>query len=320
MKRKHLGMSLCLASTVVLGFFGAAFPEFPDRPIKVIVGWPAGGTSDLRTRALCDPAARILKQPIIVENMPGASGTKALAVLTNTTPDGYTLCSGTSTAITEKPHVMTVSYDALKGFTGIMLMGWSPYGVAVRKGAPWKTFKDFIEYARTNPGKIKYSTNGVNSTHHLFVERLQIAVPGLKMVHIPFDGETPAVTALLGGHVDAGFFSEGMKPFIDSGELRMLASMGVKRWDSYPAIATVQEMGYPVAAEGAQIIQAPPGLPASIRTKLQEGFREAMKDKTFIDSMKKYEMAIDYMSGPELDSFLSKKYEEIGQTLKKMVK
>jgi len=252
--------------------------------------------------------------------MIGASGTKALAFVSNAPPDGYTLGQLNTTGITEKPHVMSISYDPFKGFTHIMLFGWHTYAVCVRKDAPWKTFNELIEYAKANPGKIKYGHGGFKGTTHMVGERLQAIVPGLKMVPVPFQGHTPVVTALLGGHLDVGFHTGECKPFVEAGELRMLAALSNKRWRSFPDIPTIQELGYPVAAEAGLSILAPAGLPAPIRTKLQESFREAMKDKGFNDTMEKMELVVDYMPGAELEAHLRKSFEEIGRAVKELPK
>lgn len=285
-----------------------AWGEYPERPIRLIIGFAAGGTGDLPGRTLSDAAAKILKQPIVVENMLGATGTKASAFVSSATPDGYTLGHQNTTGITEKPHVMSVSYDPLKGFTPIMLFGWYTYAATVRKEAPWKNFKELVEYGRANPGKIKYGTAGFKSTAHLFGERLQMVVPGLKMVPIPFNGDFQAITALLGGHIDV-HLGTGVTSHIISGELRMLAALNNKRWKSFPDIPTVQELGYPVACENAQGIFAPPGLPEPIRMKLQEAFREAMKDEVFIKTMERLDLIIDYMPGAKVEAFLKERFE-----------
>ena len=310
----------CFIVISIIFSVSLAWAEYPDRPIRMICGWPAGGSGDLPTRAICEPVAKLLKQPIIVENMPGATGTKSYAMISSAGPDGYTLGFVITTGITEKPHVMSVSYDPIKGFTPIMLFGWYTQAAVVRKDSPWKTFKDFIEYAKANPGKVKYGTTGHASTVHLFMERLQIVVPGLKMVAVPFQGGVPLMTAVLGGHVDIGVTAGECKPFVESGEVRMLASLNTKRWKSFPDVPTVQELGYPVAAESGLAISGPAGLPTAIRTKLQESFKEAMKDKDFLETMKNFELIVDYMPGPELEAFYRKKFEETGQTVKSLPK
>jgi tripartite-type tricarboxylate transporter receptor subunit TctC len=312
MKKGMIGILLvCVSLIFSTTTAGAAYP---DRPIKMIFGWPAGG--DIPLRALTTAASQILKQNIIIDYMPGASSTKAMAVLTNTAPDGYVIGNATTNTLTERPLVMEVQYDPIKGFTPIMLFGWYTYGFFVKADAPWKTFKEFVDYAKAHPGKIKYANSGAKSTTHMVAERLQMVVPGLKMVPVPFDGAVKAITALLGGNIDCAFTLAEAKPFVDSGQLRMLASLSKMRWPSFPNVPTMVESGYNAAAEGGMSIIGPPNLPAEITTKLQDAFRDAMKDKDFLEAMKKFELIPAYLSSPELAKFFKTKYDDNAQIVK----
>jgi tripartite-type tricarboxylate transporter receptor subunit TctC len=320
-QRRFLGIvSVGLILISFVFWTSDALADYPERSIKMIVGWPAGGSADLPARSLCEAAAQILKQPIIVENVIGGSGTKSMASITNAPPDGYTIGFLIMTVITEKPHAMSVPYDPMKGFTPIMLFGWYTYGLVVRNDAPWKNFNEFIDYAKANPGKIKYGNPGHKSSTHLFVERLQALIPGLKMVSVPFHGGLPAMTALLGGHIDAAFIPPEFKPHVQSGELRMLAALTPKRLKSFPDVPTVKELGYPVVLENGMGILAPAGLPEVIRAKLQESFKEATKDKDFMETMEKLELIVEYMPGIELEGLLKKKYDEAGKTMRDLAK
>ena len=317
MKRKMmLAFFVCALFVPLIFSVSLVRAEYPDRPIRVVTGWAPGGSGDLPPRALCTPTARILKQPLVVENMAGASGTKSLAVLTNAAPDGYYIGFVTTNTITERPHVMEVQYDPIKGFTPIMLFGWYTYGLVVRADSPWKTVKELVDYAKANPGKVKYGNTGAKSTTHIIAERFQVTVPGLKMVAVPFTSVAQSVTALLGKDVDCVFGSPEFKPFVEAGQVRMLAAVNSKRWTSFPNIPTLIELGYPVAAEAALGMIGPPNLPASITTKLQDAFHEAMKDKDFLETMKNMELTPDYMSGADFGKFLKNKYEENGQAIK----
>jgi tripartite-type tricarboxylate transporter receptor subunit TctC len=312
-KKRIIGIALiAIFLTLSTSIAGAA--SYPDRPIKMLFGWPPGG--DIPLRALNTAASQILKQNITIDYMPGASSTKAMAVLTNTAPDGYVIGNATTNTLTERPLVMEVQYDPIKGFTPVMLFGWYTYGFFVKADAPWKTFKEFVDYAKANPGKIKYANSGAKSTTHMVAERLQMVVPGLKMVAVPFDGAVKAITALLGGNVDCCFTLAEAKPFVDSGQLRMLASLSRMRWPSFPNVPTMIEAGYNAAAEGGMSIIAPPNLPAEITTKLQDAFRDGMKDRDFIEAMKKFELIPSYLSSQELGKFFKTKYDENAQMVK----
>jgi tripartite-type tricarboxylate transporter receptor subunit TctC len=294
--------------------------DYPDRPIRVVTGWAPGGSGDLPPRAICMAASKIIKQPIVVENMAGASGTKSLAVLTNAAPDGYYIGFVTTNTIVERPHVMEVQFDPIKGFTPIIFFGWYTYGLAIRADSPWKNVKDLVDYAKANPGKVKYGNSGAKSTTHIIAERFQMTVPGLKMVAVPFTSTGQAITALLGKDIDCLFGTPEYKPFVDAKQVRMIAAVNNKRWDSYPNVPTLIEQGYPVAAEGAAGMIGPPNLPTAIVTRLQDTFHEAMKDKDFLETMKNMELIPDYMSGADFGKFLKNKYAEIGQVVKMLPK
>ncbi len=315
-RRVFLTMFACYLLFHFLSSVTLVRADYPDRPIRVVTGWAPGGSGDLPPRAICMAASKIIKQPIVVENMAGASGTKSLAVLTNANPDGYYIGFVTTNTITERPHVMEVQYDPIKGFTPIMLFGWYTYGFVVRADAPWKTFKEFVDYAKANPGKIKYGNTGAKSTTHIIAERFQSVVPGLKMVAVPFTSVGQSITALLGKDVDCVFGSPEFKPFVEAKQVRMLAAVNSKRWTSFPDVPTLMELGYPVAAEGGLGMIGPPNLPAPITIKLQDTFHEAMKDRDFLETMKNMELIPDYLSGADFGKFLKNKYEEIGQTIK----
>jgi tripartite-type tricarboxylate transporter receptor subunit TctC len=295
-----------------------AWAEYPERPIRMTIGWPPGGTGDVTLRPLCAAAEKFLKQPITVENMPGATGTKHAAYLSSATPDGYTLGCMTISAITLMPHLVAVQYDPFKGFSPIMLYGQYAYGLVVPKNAPWKTFKEFIEYAKANPGKIKYGTMGHLSVLHVYMERLQKAIPGLKMVNIPFQGGAPLMTALVGGHLDAAALTTEFIPFVQSGDARLLASLGSTRLKAFPEIPTTAEMGYSLSLKGGLGIFGPKGLPAPIGTKLLTAFKESLKDKSFIRSVEMLEITPDSMAGAEFESFLRTQFEETGQVVKEL--
>jgi len=136
------------------------------------------------------------------------------------------------------------------------------------------------------------------------------------MVPVPFDGAVKAITALLGGNIDCAFTLAEARPFVDSGQLRMLASLSKMRWPSFPNVPTMIESGYNAAAEGGMSIIAPPNLPAEMTTKLQDAFRDAIKDKDFLEAMKKFELIPAYLSSSELGKFFKTKYEENAQIVK----
>src|SRR5512135_1565311 len=185
--------------SILNGGPGPAFaPEkYPTKPITLLIGYPAGGSVDICARPFTSAAGKILGQPFIILNKPGGGSSVAMAILKNEKPDGYTIGLLISGAVMGQ-HLRAVPYDTAKDFTPIMQYGVYLYGLVVRSDSPWKTFKEFIDYAKNNPGKIRYSTGGSGTPQHLVMERLALKEK-IKWTHIPFQGNGPAVTALLGG-------------------------------------------------------------------------------------------------------------------------
>ena len=214
---------LLLCVTLILFFFLiSAFPEttfaqgkYPSKPINFIHGYPAGGGTDIFLRPLLTAAANILGQPVVLLNKPGGATAVALAGLKNEKPDGYTIGSLISGGLLSQ-HMRKVPYDTTKDFTPILQCGDWLYGLVVRSDSSWKSFKEFIDYAKVNPGKIRYSTAGPGTPQHLVMERLALEQK-IKWTHIPFEGEPQALSALLGGHVEASSQAPGWKKFVEAG-------------------------------------------------------------------------------------------------------
>ena len=165
---------------------GWAQAQYPNKPITMIMGWGAGGSTDVTMRALCDAAGKMLGQPIVIQNKPGGGSAVGLALLKNEKPDGYTLGNISSAGITGQ-HLRKVPYDSTKDFTPIIRYGDYIHGITVRADAPWKNIKELVGFAKGNPGKLKYSSPGTGSSHHLVVEALGVQ-EGIKWTHIPYKG------------------------------------------------------------------------------------------------------------------------------------
>jgi tripartite-type tricarboxylate transporter receptor subunit TctC len=246
--------------------------KYPVKPINFLIGFPAGGTTDVCARPLVNAASKILGQPIVVVNKPGGASAVAVATLKNEKPDGYTIGILGSGAVLSQ-HMRKVPYDTAKDFTPIMQYAVYLYGLVVQSESPWNTFNEFIEYARNNPGKVRYSTAGPGSPQHLVMERLALKEK-VKWTHIPFQGGGPAVTALLGGHVEATSQTTEWKAHVESGRLRLLAVYGEKRMIDFPNVPTLLELGYGISAASLISIAGPKGFPpdrGNSSCSLQEG-------------------------------------------------
>jgi tripartite-type tricarboxylate transporter receptor subunit TctC len=270
--------------------------QYPTKTINMIVGWGAGGSTDVTLRALSDAAGKLLGQPIIIQNKPGGGSAVGLALLKNEKPDGYTLGNISSAGITGQ-HLRKVPYDSTKDFTPIIRYGDYIHGITVRAEAPWKNIKELVAYARANPGKLKYSSPGTGSSHHLVVEALGTQ-EGVKWTHIPYKSGHEATTALLGGHVDFQTCASEWKPYVDSGAFRLLATTGEKRYDKYTQVPTLIDQGYQIWAITLVGVIGPKGMPAPIVDKLHAAFKQSMDNPEFKKAMSNFDMPIVYR-GPE---------------------
>jgi len=253
----------------------AADAKFPRRPINFYIPFPPGGFFDVTYRPMAEAAGKILGQPMVPINKTGASGTLAPTMLKTMEPDGYNIGIAT-TALFYLPSQQDVSFDPMKDFTYICRTIDSLMGVVVRADSPWKTFKEFLAYAKANPGKIKYATASPRGTLRLAMSDIAIK-EGIKWEVVPFMGGQEVVTALLGKHVDA--ISQGIEwiPHVEAGELRLLAVFGEQRSKRFPNVPCLKELGYGGYPSPHGII-GPPGMPKDVVNKLAEAFKTAMND------------------------------------------
>ena len=283
--RKHfllaaVGLVLGLATSIP----AALAQDFPNRPITWVVGFSPGGISDQGTRFVAKVFAEKLGQQVIVENKPGAAGIIAAEHVAQAKPDGYTILYGSSGPLgTYKSLYKKLSYDPLTSFTLIHAFGSSPLILVVPASSPFKTLKDLVEFAKTNPDKLNFGSVGSGSGAHLVAELLS-ANAGIRMTHVPYKGSAPAMTDLLGGRLDLIFdYSIVVKPQIEAGKLRPLASTGSVRLTSHPDVPTTAELGYPgVQFTAWATIVGPAGMPQPVVDKMAKAFNEALKDPTVV--------------------------------------
>ena len=311
MKRKIIG-SIFL--TIMLAITSSALAEYPDRPINCIVSFEAGGTTDIAARSICDLASKILGQPMVVINKAGGTGSVALASVKKEKPDGYNIVI-VAGGIFISQHMRQLPFDILKDFTPIIQFAEYPTPVLVRDDSPWKTFKELVEYAKTNPGKIRYGTSGSGSIFHLAMETFALQ-EGIKWTHIPFKGGHPATMALLGGHIEVMVTPTDFKAFVRPGQLRFLSSFGQSRLPSFPEVPTWKELGYNIEMIHPAGWVGPKGLPKGVVDKLHGAFKEAMENPAFKRVMKDLEFPILYRNPEDL----SREMKELTDYYRKLVK
>ena len=260
------------------------------------------------TRTLAAGAEKILGKPIIIENKGGGGGSLALAVVANAKPDGYTLCAAPNVSMIDTALIQKVTFKPLKSFTPIVGHSAAEHtALLVKSSSPWKTFKEFIDYARNNPGKVKYSSSGVGTGMHVAMEVIANK-DGIKWVHVPFKGAAPALTALLGGHVDACSAGIGYQPQVLSGELRILADHGLKRPADFPNVPTLKELGYNFYNDTVHAVVGPAGLPPEVLKKLETAFAKGMETPEFKAAQSRLYLNPIYYNARDYDRHLKEKW------------
>ncbi len=273
---------------------------------QIIVSFAPGGVVDISTRALAAKAEKFLGQPFVITNNGGGGGTVAASIIATQNPDGYNLFSGTSTALVRMPQYRKVPYSH-NDFVPVMQHASTESGLAVRADSTFKTLKDLVEYAKKNPGKVKYSTLGIGSPMHLSMEFIA-KQEGITWTHVPYTGSMPAVTALLGGHVTAASASTEWKPFVLDGTLRLLATHGEKRMKNFPNVPTLKELGYDFYNDTTFIIMAPKGTPMPIVKKLEDAFHKAWADQEYLDLLARIDHTPAFRNSEDTRKFLEAAY------------
>ena len=288
-----------IALTILYAVLGASVvpisafaQEWPSRPIRLLTPLAAGGAADVLGRLVGDELLANLKQPVVIENRPGAGGTLAATTVMRAEPDGYTLLLGTGGALSISPVLAkSAPYDPVKDFTPLTIAVELPICLVVHKNLPVSNVQEFIAYAKANPGKLSFGSSGPNTTHHLAGEYLK-AQAGIDMVHVPYRGGNPAMADLLTGQIPVLFATLSTTiPHMKSGQVKVLGMVEAKRSSAYPDIPTIGEtvQGYAVPPSFIGFL-APAGLPepltqqisgALIKTLDNPAVRKALESNGF---------------------------------------
>ena len=268
--RRLLAATVCAAA--MLQSAGAAAQAWPAKPLRVVVPFPPGGSTDIVARIVAQKLGERLGQSMVIENRGGAGGTLGAAQVAKAAPDGYTLLvASTSTHVVAPGVYPKLDYDPTKDFAPISLMAVSPYLLVVNPALPARSVKDLVDLARRQPGKLNYASAGVGSTTHLAMEMLK-AASNTYMLHIPYNGNGPAGTAVISGQVEVLFGSlPALLPHAKGGRVRALAVGTLARAPSMPDVPTVAESGYPGFDASLWLaLMAPAGTPQPIIDRLHK--------------------------------------------------
>ena len=294
----------------------ATAADYPERPVRLIVPYPAGGTTDAVLRPLANAASKHLGQPIVVENKPGANGTLGVTTMVRSKPDGYTVAQVPITVFTTA-HLGSLSFDPRKDITYIVHLTGYTFGLVVRSDAPWKTVDSLLAYARAHPRQLTYATSGPASPGHLAMEQFA-AIAQVQLLHVPFKGAADALIALLGGHIQVVALSSGWAPHVESGKLRLLATFRPARTKRWPSAPTLKELGYDVVITSPYGIGGPRGMNARVVEKLHAAFRMALEDPATVDAMARVDQVVDYKGPQDYASFAQQLYSEQGALIRRL--
>lgn len=301
---------LALLAALLVAASSTANAAFPDKPIRVVIGFPAGGPLDQHVRLLTDRLQAVLGQPIIVDYKSGAGGTVGAQDVMKSASDGYTLMLANTGVMVINPALYTkLPYSTLKDFTPIARTAMQPLALLVNPKLPVKTLKEFIDYSRARPGQINYGSAGNGGISHLVPEMFKSAA-GLFMVHIPYRGSAPAFTDLMGGQVQ--FMAESIPQaanYHKQGKVRALAVTSRARNPALPDVPTVMESGSP-GLKGFEVVSfygflAPAGLPKDVTAKLSDAFRQVMATPDIRNRMVSQGADPAFMGSDEFAQFLA---------------
>jgi len=297
----------------------AALPaaaQYPSKPIRIIVPFPAGSATSTVARILAVPLAQALGQPVIVEDKPGADGAIAGEQVAKSAPDGYTLLMATNSPLAAVPLLRkNPPYDPVADFTPISFVGRYTFYLVVHADVPVKTLPELLDYARANPDKLNYATG--NTTGILSIGQL-LAFGGAKMVHVPYKGEPPAITDMVGGRVQVMFASSTTSlPFVRDGKLRALATTNAKRTVQLPDVPTMAEAGMPRFSIGSwAALFGPAKMPKAVLDRLNHEVNAAMKRPEVREQFERQAFEFAGSTPDELGVFLKDQLEVWGRTIR----
>ena len=316
MRKIIFAVMVCLMLVNTAIFAGGGRDRtFPSRNITMICPWAAGGGTDAVARAIAIAAGRQLGVTINVENRTGGGGGIGHAAIRNARPDGYTI--GIATFELNPLSAQGLIDFSYRDFEPIVLLNSESAALTVPIGAPYNSLHEFAAFARANPGRLNISNSGPGSTQHIAAGLMEAAM-GIQITHIPFEGgSAPALTALVGGHIDGSMMNlqEAMSQ-LHAGNVKTLGVMGHNRSALFPDIPTFQEQGFNITKYNWRGIVAPRGLDPAIRQTLVNAFSAAARDPEFISLMQTLNLSLTYLPADEFGRFMADNYNMVVTTLR----
>lgn len=296
-RRSKLKLVAGLGAAAILPAGPALAQGYPRRPIELIVPFAPGGGTDLVARAFADAAKAHLERGIGVVNRTGGGGAVGLSEIMAARPDGYKIGLGT-VELAMLPHMGLVRFSA-DDFLPVARLNAEPSAVTVKADAPWKTLGEYLDHAKANPGKVRVGNSGTGAIWHLATEALADKL-GLRFNNIPYEGAAPAVTALLGGHIEAVAVSPAeVSAQVQAGQMRILGVMAEQRLEAFPDVPTFRESGTDLAIGTWRGIFVPKRTPADVVETLRRVARATAEEQAFRDTLKKLNLTWAYLDGPQ---------------------
>ena len=327
-RRRSSRPLVCLLAVAVLPWLVAgpvsAQEPFPTRPVTIVNPFPPGGQADLTARPLAVALERVLKQPVVISNKPGAAGAVGNHAVAIAKPDGYTLLIGL-VSISTLPEVdvlfgRTPVYR-LDQFAPVARLNADPPVIVVNADTPWKTLKDFLDDAKRRPGEFTFASSGPYGASHVPMEMLFEAAGGVRMRHLPTAGGAPATTAVLGNHAQIWPSPPALAlPHVKAGKMRALATFGATRLASYPDVPTLKELGYNVEYYLWTGMFAPKDTPAPVMRTLRDATRQAIQDPEFKAAMDKVQTPIAYQDADEFKTWWDNDARTLAAVIKRIGK
>ena len=301
-RRSLLGAVALIATCIALPAAHAqSARNFPEKPIKLVIAFPAGGPTDVTMRQLAENAGKQLGQPVIIENKPGAGGTLPAQALQTVQPDGYTLAQ-MPLGVFRLPYTTKINWDPVKDISYVINVTGYAFGIVVPADSPFKNWADFVAYAKANPGKLTYGSTGTMTSPHLTTE-LIAQKAGIELQHVPYKGSADLMLATISGQLMAAADSTGFAQQVAAGKLRVLNTWGEKRLDKFPDAPTLKELGYDMVQNSPFGIGAPRGTPPEVVAKIHDAFKKAMEEPSYVAALAKYDMLPNYMSSADYTRF-----------------
>lgn len=299
MRRRHL-VQLAAAGLAAPAFLARA-QAFPSKPIRLQIAFPAGGPTDITMRSLADSAGKLLGQPVVVENRPGAGGTLPAQALQTAAPDGYTLAQ-IPLGVFRLPYTTKINWDPVKDIAYVLNVTGYAFGLVVPTDSPLKTWAQFVAYAKANPGKLSFGSTGTLTSPHLTMELIAQQL-GLELLHVPYKGSADLMQSILGGQIMAAADSTGFASQVEAGKLRVLNTWGEQRLAKFPDAPTLKELGLGLVQNSPFGIGAPRATPPDVVRRLHDAFKKAMEEASYLQALARYDMVPMYMSSAAYQKF-----------------